>query len=273
MSGLRGTPRLSYVKSVNSGGAPLTRALGWQPAQLPFCGLLNSARPRCSCTLRVVRPARNASYLLVNGANSGMSSCWYFCSANSARSNATSGVEKIASPNTCRNSAAYAAWLSLSTTASADAFAISCAARNGRRACSMSEPTRPSRSKPPVGVPSASKKNAGFNVRYLSDGELRKPAVVMPAPAIGTACVGWSPANACDGTWQLAHEVWPLTERDASWKIFSPSRAWAERVTPDAGGGLPEVSGGTAFPSPPPQATKNREAAIEAPTDNRFDDM
>ena len=119
---------------MNSGGLPSADlAEGWQAAQLPLAGLLNSARPRVWAAESVAVPRKNASYWLENARNP-VSSRWYCCKAKVMRS-------------------------------ALSALAISMAPKKGWPAWSLSELARPSRKKPPVGVPSAAKLNAGLNDR------------------------------------------------------------------------------------------------------------
>jgi hypothetical protein len=80
---------------------------------------------------------------------------------------------------------------------------------------------RPSRLKPPVGVPSAAQLNAGVRLMYCNEGTARKPGTPRFGPP---NCTDRSLLCACAnfGSWQVAQDIAPDADKLASLKSFSP---------------------------------------------------
>ena len=151
-------------------------------------------------------------------------------------------------------------------TAPASALPISKDVVNGSTAWSASVLARPSRKRPPLGLPSEPTLNAGISDAYISEGVLRKPVWFMPAPPMATGEPWSTPlalassAKAAAVTWQLAQDCVPETDSDASLKIFWPNCAAADN------GVVPPVAGGGAeSPPPPPQAASSRDTESASP--------
>src|SRR5580704_12934523 len=96
-------------------------------------------------------------------------------------------------------------------TSAASWLAISNSVTKGCCACTASEEARPSRKKPPVGVP-PSRKNGGVSEAYISEGALRNPGRSILRPPRGTGSP-WSVAGlavkARLGTWQVLQDCCP----------------------------------------------------------------
>src|SRR5580698_7501636 len=106
---------------------------------------------------------------------------------------------------------------------------------NGCCACWSRELDRPSRKKPPVGVP-ASRKKGGVSDAYISEGALRNPVISMFGPPSGTGrpwSVAGSPVNARVATWQVAHDCLPETDKLLSLNSACPAVAARESVLSD----------------------------------------
>ena len=143
-------------------------------------------------------------------------------------SSAASGLSKILSPHSLRNSPTYAALATLAISAGVSALFISTGLKNGCLACSSSVSARPSQKRPPAGtrLPSFSiLPKRGAVARYITVGASRVPNWSERLPCATPIIVLLLPVKARRGSWHEAHAVPAGSDRLLSKNRRRPSRS------------------------------------------------